>query len=88
MSDTMCIICENDSEMEWWKCKTCIFGCHAHCIKTWVQKSMEGTCPHCRCAIEPRSVYTREDVFAVFCVLCLATLPSDHPAPSDITGID
>lgn len=88
MSDTMCMICEDDeSEMEWWNCKTCIFGCHTHCIKKWVQRSMESTCPHCRCAIEPLK-YTMEDMFAVFCLLCLTTLPSDHPTPSDVTSID
>ena len=80
-----CMICEDESpllEMEQWKCNTCVFECHKKCIEKWVQSSLHnggnGNCPYCRSQITT-NVYTKEEMFAMFFVLCMSTQPNPVP---------
>lgn len=89
-----CIICEdetNSGEIEQWKCETCVFECHKHCIKKWIQSSLkkeggDGNCPYCRSPITTlQGVYTSEEILALCFILCLSRDAIPNPSvPSDL----
>jgi len=92
-----CTICEDETRLDgWWKCETCVFECHEQCIKKWFLFSGNRNCPHCRGLINPlKDVFTREEILAVCCVLCLTpeALPASFPSEpgrlvDDITSLD
>lgn len=89
MSDTSCMICENENigVHKQWKCETCSFSCHTQCVQKWLQISRDNRCPQCRSVVDPHLVYTRNEFVAMLISLSLSTNISSC-GNEDIDGLD